>query len=74
MRIRSNVKLVDLIKSAKLCEEDVFFKTEDGNVLNMKSMLSTLLLQSIADDSLIAKGQIVCMNENDYKVLSDLIE
>ena len=75
MRLKSDAKLVDLMSYSKLCKEDVFFKTDEGDVLNLKSLLSTLLLQTLANDkSLMARGQIVCMNESDYEVLSDFIE
>ena len=75
MRLKSDVKLVDLISQSKLCKEDVFFKTEDGDVLNLKSLLSSLLLQTLANDrSLLVRGNIVCINENDYGVLSEFLE
>jgi len=75
MRLKSDVKLVDLISQSKLCKEDVFFKTEDGDVLNLKSLLSSLLLQTLTNDrSLLVRGNIVCINENDYGVLSEFLE
>ena len=75
MHIKSDVKLVDLISYSKLCEEDVFFKTDDGDVLNLKSLLSSLLLQTLANDrSLLVRGEIVCINDNDYGVLSEFLE
>ena len=75
MKLKSNAKLVELLKIAKMCKEDVLFKTDEGDILNLKSLLSLLLLQSIADDKdLVAKGQIVCMNDSDYNVLSEFLE
>ena len=75
MRLKSDVKLVDLISQSKLCKEDVFFKTEDGDVLNLKSLLSSLLLQTLVNDrSLLVRGNIVCINDNDYGVLSEFLE
>lgn len=75
MLLKKDAKLADLLRDAKLCKDEVFFKTEEGDSLNLKSLLSALLLQSIAQDrSLIAKGQIVCMNESDYEVLSEFLE
>lgn len=75
MRLRNNIKLVDLLSYSKLCEGDVLFKTDEGDVLNLKSLLSTILLQTLANDSsLMARGKIVCMNDSDYKILSDFLE
>lgn len=45
MRIKSDTKLVDLISVAKLYKKDIF-KTNEGDVLNLKSLVSVLLLQS----------------------------
>jgi hypothetical protein len=75
MHLKSDVKLVDLISQSKLCKEDVFFKTEEGDVLNLKSLLSSLLLQTLATDrSLLVRGKIACMNDDDYKILSEYLE
>jgi hypothetical protein len=75
MYLKSNAKLVDLLNYSKLCKEDVFFKTDEGDVLNLKSLLSALLLQTLSNDiDLIARGQIVCMNDKDYEILADFLE
>ena len=67
MHLKDSVKLSDLISKAKLCKDDVYYKTDEGDVLNLKSLLTQLLLQSIAnsDSSLYAGGQIVCSNEEE---------
>lgn len=67
MRLKSDIKLTDLIHKAKLCREDVYYKTDEGDVLNLKSFLTQSFLQSIADSdaSLLAGGQIVCINEEE---------
>ena len=75
MRLKSDAKLVDLLSVSKLCKEDVFFKTDEGDVLNLKSLLSSLLLQTLANDkSLLVRGQIVCLEDSDYEVLAEFIE
>lgn len=75
MKLKENVRLVDLISKSKLCKEDVLFKTDDGDILNMKSFLSALLLQTLANDRyLLATGKIVCMNDDDYKILGEFLE
>jgi hypothetical protein len=75
MKLKKNAKLIELLSYSKMCKEDVFFKTEEGDVLNLKSLLSSVLLQSLAhDEALIATGQIVCINDEDYKVLADFLE
>lgn len=49
MYLKDGVKLSDLISKAKLCKDDVYYKTDEGDVLNLKSLLTQLLLQSIAN-------------------------
>ncbi|MBY0217809.1 hypothetical protein [Paenibacillus illinoisensis] len=75
MRLKADVKLTDLIHRAKLCKEDVYYQTEEGDVLNLKSFLTQYLLQSIAysDASLLAGGQIVCMNEEENTHFSEFV-
>lgn len=67
MYLKDNVKLFELINKAKLCKGDVYYKTDEGDVLNLKSLLTQLLLQSIvsSDSSLLVGGQIVCIEEED---------
>ncbi|MFK0522052.1 hypothetical protein ACINKY_07535 [Paenibacillus illinoisensis] len=67
MHLKDGVKLSDLINKAKLCKDDVYYKTDEGDVLNLKSLLTQLLLQTIAnsDSSLYAGGQILCNKEDE---------
>lgn len=68
MYLKDNVKLAELINKAKLCRGDVFYKTTEGDVLNLKSFLTQMLLQSIAssDSSILVGGQVLCDQEEEY--------
>ena len=76
MYLKDHVKLAELIQKAKLCSGDVYYKSVQGDVLNLKSLLTQLLLQSIvnSDASLLAGGQIVCLNEDECFHFSEYIK
>jgi hypothetical protein len=76
MYLKDNVKLAELINMAKLCKDDVYYKSGEGDVLNLKSLLTQLLLQSIVNDdsSLLAGGQIMCINEDEIIHFSKYIK
>ena len=67
MHLKENVKLAELINKAKMCSGDVFYKTTEGDVLNLKSFLTQMLLQSIAnsDSSILVSGQVICDEKED---------
>ncbi|GGH35293.1 hypothetical protein [Paenibacillus segetis] len=76
MELKDHVKLVDLIQKAKLCSGDVYYKSGEGDVLNLKSLLTQLLLQSIVDtdSSILAGGQIVCFNDDEAIHFSEYVK
>ena len=75
MNLKKDISLIDLLRKSKLCKEDVLLKTDEGDVLNLKSFLSGLLLQSVAyDKSLMVRGYLECMNDDDYDVMAEFIE
>lgn len=75
MKLNNEARLTDLLRSALLCKDDVIFKTEEGDVLNLKSYFSSLIFQTIAQDkTILANGQIICMSEEDYGRLAEFLE
>jgi hypothetical protein len=76
MYLKDEVRLADLIQKAKLCSDDVYYKSNDGDVLNLKSLLTQLLLRSLVntDASLLAGGQLVCLNKDECMHFSEFIK
>lgn len=57
------IKLMDFAATAA---GDVFLKTDEGDVLNLRSQLTGLLVLSGAmDQSLIREATVVCSNRED---------
>lgn len=77
MKLKNNVSLVDFLRAAQQCSGEVLYKTDEGDVLNLKSQLSQyIFLAALSSDhiSVLPQGQIHCENEGDYQLLADHLE
>lgn len=75
MHIKRNTNLIDFLRAANRCQEDVLFLTQDGDVLNLKSELSRYVFASLAPNAeLLSSACITCKNETDYKLLANYLE
>ena len=77
MKLKSNVKLVDFLRTAQQCRGEVLYKTGEGDVLNLKSQLSQyifLAALSAGNLSILPQGEIHCENEADYQLLANYLE
>ena len=73
-QLKPDVSIETFLKQVHLCKEEVFFKTADGDNLNLKSQLSHYVLMIIASNQdFLLKGIIACNDENDYEILKDYI-
>ena len=55
-------------------KEDVFFYSNEGDILNLASTLSQYVFCSIAgQESILESGTIRCENPADYETLSDFL-
>lgn len=58
------------LNQVKACSGDVFFKTDEGDILNLKSVLSTYIFAVLMKNpELIQNGRVVCEDEGDYELL-----
>lgn len=76
MKLKSDVKLSDFIQAARLCQGEVYYKTEEGDILNLKSQLSQyIFLAALASGKspLLPTGDIVCELEADYQFLAEFL-
>jgi hypothetical protein len=74
MHLRKNIKIHDFLEAIKTCDGDVFFKTPEGDCLNLKSTLCQYIFTSISDlDTLVCTGSIVCDLQDDYIKLKDFL-
>jgi hypothetical protein len=75
MRLKPGVDYVAFLKQVRVCGGEVNFKTADGDVLNLKSLLSEYVFLTLATtDSpkrLVENGYIECASDNDYALLAE---
>lgn len=74
-RFKQNIDLAEFLNFVRRCNADVYFKTQDGDNLNLKSALSHYVLMIIANNTeFLSNGIIHCEDTNDYELLKDYIE
>ena len=72
MKLKEDVVLVEFLQRAKQCTGEVYFKTVEGDILNLKSQLSqyVFLAASVSENTQhLLKGEIDCQNKTDYECL-----
>ena len=50
MRLKKNVSLKDFIDTVKRCQHDVYFESNEGDHLNLKSTISQFVFASAGND------------------------
>jgi hypothetical protein len=75
MKLRQLKQYIDFIEAVQTCAADVYFCSDEGDRLNLKSTLSQFLFASICGDrDYLRGGSVVCQNEDDYDRLSSYLE
>ena len=65
--LKKGADLLAFQNAVKLCVGDVLFETDDGDSLNLKSVLSNFLFSMMsANQTYILSGHVVCLAEQDY--------
>lgn len=77
MKLKTTISIVNFLKDVQRCRGDVFFRTADGEMLNLKAQLANyvfLAMVSAEDLSLIRIGEILCERTQDYALLEQYLE
>lgn len=74
MKLKENVDVSAFLAATEKCSGDVFFHTYEGDILNVKSLLSRYVVVSVCKPGELQKARIVCTDEEDYSVLSDYLQ
>lgn len=77
MRLRKDISIPALIRGIRKCSGEVYFTTSEGDVLNLRSPLSTYVFMAVISDSTQKNplnGEIKCQNPEDYDVLQPFLE
>lgn len=74
MKLKTNANLVDFLKQVQKCRYDVYLDTEDGDRLNLKSVLSQYLFVVLAEQKEIWNNTAVMCQGSDMEILSEYLE
>ncbi len=74
MRLKETVDVSEFLAAAEKCSGDVFFHTHEGDILNVKSLLSRYVVVSVCKPGELQKARVVCTDEGDYAVLSEYLQ
>ena len=75
MKLKQLKQYIDFIEAVQACAADVYFCSQEGDRLNLKSTLSQFLFASICGDrDYLRGGTVVCQNSADYDRLSAYLE
>lgn len=74
MRIKSNVNLAEFLIAVENCKGEVLFTTQDGDILNLKSVLSRyVFVVAVKHPELLADGTVICRKPEDTELLRKFI-
>ena len=74
MKFKDSVDINAFLDTAKQCSGDIFLQTNEGDILNLKSLLSRYVLMSImGNPGLLQSAQVTCVQEDDYQLLTDYL-
>ena len=74
MRLKENVDVSIFLEATEKCAGDVFFHTHEGDILNVKSLLSRYVVVSVCKPGELQRARVVCTDEEDYTILSDFLQ
>lgn len=70
MTIKESFDIPTFLNQVKECSGEVFFKTDEGDCLNLKSVLSTYVFAVLLQNpELMQNGKVICVDERDYRLL-----
>lgn len=73
MKLKESVDVNTFLAATEKCSGDVFFHTPEGDILNVKSMLTRYVVVSVCKPSELFRAKVICINEEDYSVLSEYL-
>lgn len=73
-KLKSEADLNRFIRCIAQCRDDVLFTTREGDILNLKSTLSTYIFAALAGKmEVLTQGSIDCRSPEDEKWLEDFL-
>lgn len=74
MKLKESIDVISFFEKARECTGNVFFHSDEGDILNIKSTLSQYILVSVlCNPDFLKKGRVICTQEEDYQFLSEYL-
>ncbi|MBO5461135.1 MAG: hypothetical protein J5983_05010 [Ruminococcus sp.] len=74
MYLKDDVNISDFLASVIKCQEAVFFYSQNGDTLNLNSILSQYFFMTlVAESDTWKKGRIHCQLDEDYELLKEYL-
>ena len=74
MKLRKNVDILSFIESVRRCRHPVWFDTDEGDHLNLRSALSQFVFASAASARLPELSATVSVHKDDLPLLAAYLE
>lgn len=73
MKLKKEISLTSFLQKVKECQGEVTFQTEEGDCLNLKSVLTSYIFVTLMmNPEILEKGWILC-EEEDYTILNKFL-
>lgn len=71
MKLKQGISLPAFLDQVKECQGEVYFKTNEGDCLNLKSVLTTYIFVTLMmEPEVLENGWITCEDMADYRILN----
>ncbi|MCI6465663.1 MAG: hypothetical protein MSA90_09375 [Faecalicatena sp.] len=75
MQLREGINIRDFFKSVRQCRGEVLLKTQEGDILNLKSALSQFVFAVILENREKLKGiEVTLENEEDKEFINMFLD
>ena len=73
MRLKPDVDPEPLLRAVKECHDEVWFDTEHGDHLNLKTAVSQLMFAAAQTQMIARRGTLTCRDVSDYELLREYL-
>lgn len=75
MHLKVDTDMSNFLSAVRQCSSEVYFETQEGDCLNLKSILSQYILCSlVSEPEMLANGMIRLSRHSDMEFLTDYLE
>lgn len=75
MKFKKGADILKFMEDVQSCSGDIFFISQEGDRLDLKSTLSQFLFASVCSDrSFLDRGDVECQQQNDYRKLMTFLQ